>query len=146
MDDISIFADKAIIPTDSDLIDILGSTYDLWQQINNLVFSKYPNGKAEWNFPGKKYGWSYRIKDKRRAIIYLLPRDKYFKVALIFGEKATQEIMGSEVSEAIKNELINSKKYAEGRSISIDISDETVINDESVISDIEQLVIIKLKY
>ena len=84
MDDISIFQDKTITPTDNDLIEELGSTYDLWVLLNNFVLSKYPDGLSEWNYPGKKYGWSFRIKDKKRAIIYFLPRDKYFKVAFVF--------------------------------------------------------------
>ena len=51
----------------------LGQSYDLWQKINDFVYEIYPKAKSEWNFPGKKYGWSFRIKDNRRAIIYFLP-------------------------------------------------------------------------
>jgi len=102
--------------------------------------SKYPTGLAEWNFPGKKYGWSYRIKYKRRAIIYLLPRDKYFKVAFVFGQKAFDTIMGSDICVEIKSELEQATKYAEGRGIRIEVK------DDSLISDIEKLVDIKLKY
>ena len=104
-----------------------------------MVLSKYPGGTEEWNYPGKKYGWSFRIKDKRRAIIYLLPREEYFKVAFVFGEKAVNEIMKTGISKDIKEELDKAKKYAEGRGIRIDIK------DNSGISDIGKLIDIKLK-
>jgi hypothetical protein len=88
---------------------------------------KYPTGLAEWNYPGKKYGWSYRIKDKKRAIIYFLPRDKYFKVAFVFGQKATDIVLASNISREIKTELEQATKYAEGRGIRIDIKNDLIV-------------------
>lgn len=138
MDDISIFPDKTAKPTDKDLADKLDSKFELWKQIHDMVLSKYPGGLAEWNYPGKKYGWSFRIKDKKRAIIYLLPREQYFQVAFVFGDKAVNKIMESEISNEIKTEISQATKFAEGRGIRIDVK------EDSIIFDIEQLVDIKL--
>jgi len=140
MDDISIFPDKETRPTDMVLAEVLASTYHLWVQIYDFVFEKYPNGLAEWNYPGKKYGWSYRIKDKKRAIIYFLPRDTYFKVAFVFGQKATDAVLQSDVTSEIKTELEHARKYAEGRGIRIDIKNNLFIKD------IKKLIKIKLAH
>ena len=126
MDDASIFMDKTVKPTDKDLVEKLAATYDLWKRLHDLVLSKYPNGIADWNFPGKKYGWSYRIKDNRRALIYFLPRDQFFIVAFVFGDKAINNIMKTGISDIIKEELNQAKKYAEGRGISIEIKDDSI--------------------
>ena len=138
MADISIFRDKKITPSDKDLLEKLGATFDLWNQIQNFVLIKYPKGIPEWNYPGEKYGWSFRIKDKKRAIIYFLPRDKYFKVAFVFGQKATDYVLSSNISADIKIALEKATKYAEGRGIRIDV------NDETIISDVKNLIEIKL--
>ncbi|NOU48704.1 MAG: DUF3788 domain-containing protein [Bacteroidales bacterium] len=138
--DKSIFTDKKNIPCDGDLIDPLGNTFELWQLIIKFVHSKYPEAKDEWNYPGEKYGWNFRIKDKKRAIIYLLPREKYFKVAFVFGQKATDTIMRSPISGEIKIDLEAAKVYAEGRGIRI------AVNNESVVEDIKTLIEIKLAY
>ena len=140
MEVLSVFMDKAVKPSKKDLPETLGSSYGWWEAIENFVLEKYPDGKSEWNFPGKKYGWSYRIKDKKRAIIYFLPLDQYFKVGFVFGQKAFDQIMESAISDEIKNELREATKYAEGRGIRIDVK------DESVLSDIKKLIEIKLKY
>ena len=50
MDDISIFQDKTITPTDNDLVEKLDSTYDLWVLLQDFVLSKYPNGLSELNY------------------------------------------------------------------------------------------------
>lgn len=139
MDDISIFSDKTSQPTDTELAEKLGSSYKLWKRVYDIVFSKYPKGFEEWNYPGKTYGWSFRIKDKRRAIIYFLPRDGYFIVAFVFRDKAVNEIMDSRISNDIKTEISQARKYAEGRGIRINVK------NDSIIFDIEQLIDIKLK-
>ncbi len=138
MQDISIFTDKSIVPNDKDLVDRLGDTYVLWKQISDFVYQQYPDGKEDWNFPGKNYGWSFRIKDKKRAILYFLPRENYFKAAFVFGLKALDVILETNISDSIKNDLLAAKKYAEGRGVSIDVK------KNSVIPDIQKLIEIKL--
>lgn len=138
MDDLNILTEKGHIPTDLDLIENLGTTYTLWYQIQEFVLDQYPKGLKEWNYPGKKYGYSYRIKDKKRAILYFLPRKNYFEVAFVYGQKATDLIMESDISLEIKNELIKARKYAEGRGIRIEVK-----NDLNI-ADIKKLVEIKL--
>jgi hypothetical protein len=135
--DRSIFTDKTKTPGDTDLAGALGSTCSLWQTIREYVHQKYPEAMDEWNYSGEKFGWGFRIKDKKRAIVYLLPRDKFFKVALVFGQKATDAIMNSGVSEEIKRELESARVYAEGRGIRIDIKDNVLIDDVKRLIDIK---------
>ena len=135
--DISIFTDKKLMPNDSDLIDKLGETYPIWKLIVDYTHIKYPMAFDEWNYSGDKYGWSYRIKDKKRAIIYLLPRDRFFKVAFVFGQKATDRIMQSQISQPIKTELDSARIYAEGRGIRIDIRNDSLVNDLKNLIDIK---------
>jgi hypothetical protein len=139
MDDISIFMDKATVPTEDILSEKIGPSFSWWTEIREFVLASCKNCVAEWNFPGKNYGWSYRIKDKKRAIIYLLPRNGCFKVAFVFGQKATDQILESDISAEIKDQLMKAKKYAEGRGISIDVA------DEDILMEIKKLVWIKMK-
>jgi len=140
MEDCSIFMEKENIPTRDDLQNKLGNCFDWWNEIEQYVLTHFPQGISEWNYPGKKFGWSYRIKDSKRAIVYLLPRDGYFKVAFVFGDKAVQEIVQSNVNESIKSELLNTKKYMEGRGIRIEVKKNQILED------IFTLIEIKLKY
>ena len=133
----SIFMDKSQIPSDADLQGALGEKYSLWMEIRQRVYEKYPEGTEEWNFPGKKYGWSYRIMDKKRAIIYLLPRDHAFMAAFVFGGRAFDVIKKSDVSEQIKSDLESAKVYAEGRGVRIPVPDRSILKDISSLIDIK---------
>jgi len=133
----SIFMDKSHIPTDDDLRGALGDKYSLWMEIRDRVYEKYPEGFEEWNFPGKKYGWSFRIKDKKRAIVYLLPRDLSFQAAFVFGGRGFNVIKESDVSAQIKSDLENAKVYAEGRGVRISVPDRTTLEDIYKLIDIK---------
>jgi len=134
----SYFTDKKFIPTNQDLKKTLGSTFSIWESLVDTTKTLYPKAIEEWNFPGEKYGWSFRIKDKKRVIIYLLPQDKFFKVSLVVGQKATEIILNSTIADDIKTALRNTKVYAEGRGIRIDVK------NKSPLKDIQELIKIKL--
>lgn len=135
--DTSIFINKSQKPSDIELKSALGKTYAIWRLILEYVNSKNSLYINEWNYPGVKYGWSFRIKDKKRAIIYLLPRKDYFKAAFVFGQKATEEIKNSNVSQGIKEELLKAKVYAEGRGIRIDVKGKEIVDDIKQLADIK---------
>lgn len=135
--DTSIFTDKTKTPNEKDLVAALGKTYQLWQDIVNEVYLKYPNVVSEWKFPGQKHGWSFKMKDKKRSIIYLLPRDKRFMVAFNFGQKAFEKIMESNISNEIKDSLEAARAYVEGRGIRIEVKNQKPLKDISELIDIK---------
>jgi Protein of unknown function (DUF3788) len=135
--DKSIFTDKTKPPSEKDLVAALGKTHVLWDEITAFVLGQYPAAILEWSFPGEKYGWSFRIKDKKRAIIYLLPRDNYFKAAFVFGQKAVDAVNNSTISAEIKKELAAAKVYAEGRGIRLDVTTKKATGDIKRLAEIK---------
>jgi hypothetical protein len=135
--DQSIFNDKTKVPTNADLETALGKTYGLWHLIKDYLFSVFPSATDEWSSPGEKYGWSYRIRFRKRTILYMLPRDGFFKVAFVFGEKASEKILSSRIKPEIIKELQEARVYAEGRGIRISVKDSTLINDIKDLIDIK---------
>jgi len=68
-----------------------------------------------------------------------LPREKFFKVALVFGQKATDKLLESNIAETIRTEIKAAKVYAEGRGIRIEV------RDKSILADIKKLIEIKVE-
>lgn len=135
--DKSIFTDKRVIPDEKELNNAMGRCFHLWQEIIGFVYGAYPAAVSEWNFSGEKYGWSFRIKDKKRAIVYLLPRDGFFKVAFVFGSKAVEDIMNSDISPGIIKELKSARVYAEGRGLRITVKHKKDLKDIRSLIDIK---------
>lgn len=121
--------EKAVQPAESNLMEKLGSAYPRWNDLRNWILNYLKNATEEWSFPGKKYGWSFRIKSKKRNIIYFIPCEGFFLVAFVFGQKATDQIINSDISQNIITELMNARVYVEGRGIRIDVKDDSNLND-----------------
>jgi hypothetical protein len=135
---LSIFEDKSNQPDDSFLKDALGVTYELWSDIKKFVFQNFPATVEEWKHSGKNYGWGFRLKDKKRVIVYLTPGNKSFLLSLVLGEKATKEALNSKISGEMKAAIETAPVYAEGRGFRIEIKNNKWIKD------LKKLILIKL--
>lgn len=127
------------MPTIENVKEVLDDTFEIWKQIVDFTYENYPSATEEWNFSSDKLGWSFRIKDNKRVLVYLLPRDKFFKIAFVFGQKATDQILEGNMADSIKEDLKAAKKYAEGRGIRIDVRNKTMLPD------LQQLICIKIR-
>jgi hypothetical protein len=135
---LSIFEDKSLTPGPDDLARVLGDTYEIWDDIKEFVYKEYPEVTEEWTHSGKNYGWGFRLRDKKRVIIYLIPCSGFFKVGLVYGEKATRASLDSTISKEIKTIIENAKVYGEGRGFRIDVTGKDILED------IKKLIKIKL--
>lgn len=135
----SIFIQRALKPTEENLKKALGGTFELWTILAEFTKKSSPDSFEEWKYSSEKYGWSFRINDKKRVLIYLLPRDNFFKVGFVFGQKATDKILDSNFSESIIKEIKLAKVYAEGWGIRIEVK------NKSVSKDIKNLIKIKIE-
>jgi hypothetical protein len=136
---LSIFEDKSLQPTPEILQNALGERYPDWQRIIDFTMKNHKNAEEVWNYSGKSFGWSLRIKDAKRVIVYMTPGDNKFLVSLVYGKNATEEVYASQISPHLISIIENAKVYAEGRGFRIE-----VVND-SFIEDIIKLIGIKLR-
>lgn len=71
---LSIFDNKSQVPTEEMLAQTLQASCLWWNQLRAFVIKHYPSAMEEWKHSGKNYGWGFRLKDKKRAIIYLFSK------------------------------------------------------------------------
>jgi hypothetical protein len=137
---LSVFENKAIQPANEELGEVLGTTAVVWNELKKYALGKSDNYYEEWAYSGKNYGWGFRVREKKRAIIYLTPQKGFFLFSAVFGEKATIDIMESNISKEIKGILSEAKVYAEGRGFRIEVRDDMKTDD------LKKLIDFKVKY
>jgi hypothetical protein len=118
---LSVFDDKDKRPQPKELQRELGRSATQWQALVGWLAERYDPLVQEWVFAGQKWGWSLRLKHKKRAILYLTPCKKYFRVGFVLGEKAARTAMGMDLPESVVKQIKAATKYAEGRAIRLDI-------------------------
>jgi hypothetical protein len=133
------FNDILFQPTDEMLASALGETKEIFDTIVRFIGTEFGDSHIQWKHYGSKIGWSIKILNKKRNVMFVGPEDGYFRVAFAFGQKAYLEIIESNLSDEIKQQITNGKVYVEGRPLRLEI------RNQSDAEPLWQLIKIKLK-
>ena len=87
---LSAFDDKTSPPKRAALMRVLGRAGVHWDALLAGVKNDYAPVTTEWGFAGAKWGWSLRVKQGKRNIVYLTPCDGHFLAGTALGKKAVQ--------------------------------------------------------
>ncbi|MDH4195925.1 MAG: DUF3788 domain-containing protein [Candidatus Aminicenantes bacterium] len=115
------FFEKSKSPTDKDLAEALGPAIGLWHELRRLIAQQFVPLTEEWVFGGKNYGWSLRLKQKKRAVLYMKPLPGYFLASFAFGEKAVQAAHQGDLPASVLKTIDDAPKYPEGRAVRMEV-------------------------
>ena len=118
---------KPVAPTDTELKQLLGSSFPKYQDLLKLTAS-LPH---EWMFYGPKYGWKIKIFTKAKVLLYLTPKENLFTVGLAVRDTEREVLLKSKLSRQAKDELKSAKRYPEGYPLLFDVrtkNDMTPVN------------------
>lgn len=118
---LSAFDDKSSQPAPGQIQDMLRRTGVHWNALIAHISAEYPPLDQTWNFSGAKWGWSLRLKQKKRTVLYMTPCRGFFLVGFVLGEKAVKAARDSNLSEAVLAVIDEAKKYAEGRGVRLEV-------------------------
>jgi len=116
---LSAFDDKGKEPAEAEVAAVLGAkAKGLWDDLRRRIAAAHAPLEEEWTFAGKSYGWSLRLKRKKRAVLYMTPWKGGFRVGLALGEKAVAAAKegGGLPAEALEA-IDEAPRYAEGRGL-----------------------------
>jgi len=133
------FANKPRKPTDSELAEALGPAKALWNDLIDVAAKELTVADQEWKCYSPKYGWSLRLKQKKRNILYLSPSRGAFLASLVLGDKAMESARKSGFPKTLMKILDEAKRYPEGTAIRIDVKKEKHVDF------IKKLMVIKLE-
>jgi len=125
----SIFDNKEIVPNDEDLEDILKSSLDVYNKLISFLKNEYGLLTTEWKFYSKKAGWTLRISNKKRNLVFFSPNEDYFLVTVNMGVKVSKIALDSDISDNTKDLIKQAKVYAEGISILIEVRNDEDLKD-----------------
>lgn len=124
------FAGEAKQPATAALVRALGESHVLWQRlVDDLTRELHLDG-AEWHTSSIKLGWSLRLARKKRNIVYLGPRAGFFVASFALGDKGVRAALNSELPAPVKKIIAQSKRYAEGTAVRIEVrspEDATIV-------------------
>jgi len=114
---LSAFDDKSKEPQAADLRSTLGRSSGHWDSLEAHIAADFAPLEKTWTFAGAKWGWSLRLKQKKRTVLYMTPCSKHFLVGFALGEKAVKAAHAAPLSEPVLAIIDGASKYAEGRGV-----------------------------
>jgi hypothetical protein len=118
---LSAFADKSVKPGEEDLKRVMGRIFKHWTAVIEKAEADYPPLGQSWGFAGTAWGWSLRLRQKKRTIMYLTPCKGYFIAGFALGEKAVRAAKEAGFDESTLSLIDSARKYAEGRAVRIEV-------------------------
>lgn len=116
------FIGKISQPTSTEITAALGTTADLWQQLIDWLAAKQGVTEQDWKpvYP-HKYGWSVKMKFKKRTIVYLGPCDGCFRASFILGDKAVAAARAAKLSISLMKRIDEARRYPEGTGVRLTV-------------------------
>ena len=113
----SVFTDRSTKPDAAQLAGALGAAAPIWSELRHHFETEYGPLVEEWKFYSKKSGLTMKTLWKKRNLFFLTPLDGYFRLGFVFGDRAVAAVEASDLSDEMKQELRDARKYAEGRGL-----------------------------
>jgi len=115
------FLGKTLKPTMEEISEALGPSAKVWNQLVDWLAKEHAVAVQEWKSSSPKYGWSLRLKLKKRTIMYLSPGTGCFRVAFALGDRAVKAALLSSLPKSVVASLKAAPRYAEGTGLRLQV-------------------------
>jgi len=134
-----ILKDKDQFPTEDVIFSHIGKSRIYWDLIFNYIHSDLLDFNEQWKYYNDGKSWLMKVTRKEKTIFWLSVIHDAFRITFYFGDKAEPAIMESRLSEKLKEEFKEGKRYGKIRGLTL------VMNSKKNIEFVKELISIKLK-
>ena len=116
------FVGRSSMPSEAELVAALGPAASLWSELISEVSADLGPLFPEWKgiYP-HKYGWTLRLKQKSRNILYLSPCSGSFRVSFVLGDKALAAAKQAHLPRTVAHALDTAPHYPEGNGVRLEV-------------------------
>lgn len=114
-------------PTVAELTAALGRAAPIWQQLITRLSTDFGVSDQEWLSYAPKYGWSVKLKLKKRTILYLGPCTGCFRASFILGDRAVKAARANKLPASVIESLNKAPRYAEGTGLVLTVKSQRQI-------------------
>jgi hypothetical protein len=117
----SAFDDENEPPVPRTLAKALGGAFKPWSRLIAGLQDAHGPLAEQWHFAGRKFGWSLRLREDKRVLVYLLPGRGSFRASFALGSKACKAAHEVGLPAPLLALIDAAPQYAEGRGVRITV-------------------------
>ena len=118
---LSALDNKSVEPAAGELAKALGPSEEVWCHLIFQMEAEYGPLSEVWSFAGAKYGWSLRLKQKKRTVLYLIPQTGSFLVGIVLGDRALSLLRRDDLNSETLLLIDEAPRYGEGTGFRIPV-------------------------
>ncbi|MBX3735136.1 MAG: DUF3788 family protein [Candidatus Didemnitutus sp.] len=104
-------------PTKTELSAALGATQSVWNDFLTHLARESLTTTQEWKCHSPKWGWSLRVLQGQRTIVWLSPGRGGFNVTFILGDRAVASARAARLPQTVRTALATALRYPEGTAL-----------------------------
>ncbi len=114
-----ILTDKDQFPTEEIIYSHIGKSKSLWQSVFEYIHSEHPILTEQWRYYKDGKSWLMKVMNKSKTIFWLSLIKGSFRITFYFTDKAEEVIINSPISEELKTQFKNGKRFGKIRGLTI---------------------------
>jgi hypothetical protein len=138
MEALNAFIDQPTQPTTSQITTALGDSAAPWHQLIDWLVTEQGIDEQEWKSLSPKYGWSLRMKLRKRTVVYLGPCGHCFRASFVLGDRAVAAARQAALPKNVLTAIDAARRYEEGTGLQL------IVHRAPDLAAIQKLVEIKL--
>lgn len=122
-----VLIDENQFPTEEIIFSHIGENKIFWNSLFEQIHTNYPDFSEQWRYYKDGKSWLFKLTKKSKTIFWLSVLKGLFKITFYFGDKAEPAILESTISDELKDQFVNGKRYGKIRGITL-----TITNDKDI--------------
>ncbi|MFH1942077.1 MAG: DUF3788 family protein [bacterium] len=114
-----ILTDKAQYPTEEVIDSHIGNSRKLWFSFFEYIHTNHPDFSEEWKYYNDGKSWLLKVTRKSKTIFWLSILKDTFRTTFYLSDKAEPAIFNSAISDELKEQFRNGKRYNKIRDLTI---------------------------
>jgi hypothetical protein len=114
-----VLNDKERVPTEQVIFKVIGKTTELWRNLFAYIHITHPDIAEEWRYYNDGKCWLMKVTRKSKTLFWLSVIKGSFIITFYFTDKAEDNIMGSSISDELKEQFRTGKRFNKIRGITV---------------------------
>ncbi|MCZ7602487.1 MAG: DUF3788 family protein [Melioribacteraceae bacterium] len=129
---------KDQFPTEEIIFSHIGNSKVIWEELFKHIHTEHPDLIHEWRYYNDGKSWLMKVTRKSKTIFWLSVIKNAFQITFYFGDKAEHTLLESSISEKLKKEFKEGKRFGKIRGITL------VMNKKQYLKDAKELINLKI--
>jgi hypothetical protein len=132
-----ILSDKNIFPTEEVIYSHIGKKKKLWESLFDYIHSNHPEISEQWRYYNDGKTWLLKVTKKTKTIFWLSLIKSTFRTTFYLTDKAVDLIKKSPISEELKEQFLNGKRFGKIHGVTITFKNKKNIDDAKALISIK---------